>query len=95
MNELNEIIHQPVRLKIMAVLTSLDKETKIDFTYLKNLLNLSDGNLGSHIRKLEDKGYILVEKTFIGRKPKSFISATEAGLVVYRDYVEHLKTIIG
>ncbi len=95
MSSLNDIIHQPVRLKIMAVLTSLEKGTTIDFTYLKNLLDLSDGNLGSHIRKLEDHGYVLVEKTFVGRKPKSYISATDKGSADYKEYVKHLQKIIG
>jgi len=94
MSGFNEIIHQPVRLKIMAALCSLEDDSTIDFSYLKKLLEVSDGNLGSHIRKLEEKGFITVEKTFVGRKPKSFIQATEIGISVYREHVKHLRAII-
>ena len=95
MSGFNEIIHQPVRLKIMAALCSLDDDATIDFTYLKKLLELSDGNLGSHLRKLEENGFVSVEKTFVGRKPKSFFQATEEGFSVYREHVKHLREIIG
>ena len=58
MAELNEIIHQPVRLRIMAALVTLEPGNEVDFTYLRDLLEVTDGNLGAHLRKLEEAGYI-------------------------------------
>ena len=60
MAELNEIIHQPIRLRIMAVLVALAPGDEVDFTYLRDLLEVTDGNLGAHLRKLEEAGYIAV-----------------------------------
>ena len=54
MDELNQIIHQAVRLRIMAALTGLDTNTRVDFTALRDFLHVTDGNLGAHLRKLED-----------------------------------------
>ena len=76
MPDLDEIIHQPVRLRIMAALTSLDAREQVDFTYLKGKLDLTDGNLGAHLRALEEAGYILVEKTYVERRPKTFVAAS-------------------
>ena len=57
MAELNEIIHQSVRLRIMAALISLEPGAEVDFSYLRDLLEVTDGNLGAHLHKLEDAGY--------------------------------------
>ncbi|MCA9961572.1 MAG: transcriptional regulator, partial [Anaerolineales bacterium] len=65
MAELNEIIHQTVRLRIMASLVTLEPTDEVEFTYLRNLLGVTDGNLGAHLRKLEEAGYIAVNKTFV------------------------------
>ena len=62
MAELNETIHQPVRLRIMAALVTLEAGNEVDFTYLRDLLQVTDGNLGAHLRKLEEAGYISVNK---------------------------------
>ena len=67
MASLDTIIHQPVRLKIMSSLISLETEEKVDFTYLKKLLELIDGNLGAHLNKLDDSGYIKIERIFVGK----------------------------
>jgi hypothetical protein len=70
MPNLDELIHQPVRLRIMAALTSLGPREQVDFGYLKEKLALTDGNLGAHLRALEEAGYVTVEKTFVERRPK-------------------------
>ena len=57
MAELNETIHQPVRLRVMAALVALEPGNEVDFTYLRDLLDVTDGNLGAHLRKLEEAGY--------------------------------------
>jgi DNA-binding MarR family transcriptional regulator len=94
MAELNETIHQTVRLRIMAALVTLEPTDEVDFTYLRDLLEVTDGNLGAHLRKLEDAGYIAVNKTFVERKPRSFIAATAEGRKVFKEHVAALKSIL-
>ena len=94
MAELNETIHQTVRLRIMAALVTLEGESEVDFSYLRGLLDVTDGNLGAHLRKLEEAGYIAINKTFIERKPRTFISATNAGRKVFKEHVAALEAIL-
>jgi len=94
MAELNETIHQPVRLRIMAALVTLDAGNEVDFTYLRGLLEVTDGNLGAHLRKLEEAGYIAVNKTFVERKPRTYVSATTTGRKVFKEHVVALESIL-
>jgi DNA-binding MarR family transcriptional regulator len=94
MIELNETIHQPVRLRIMAALVTLDAGSEVDFTYLRDLLDVTDGNLGAHLRKLEEAGYIAVNKTFVERKPRTYVSATTDGRKVFQEHVAALESIL-
>ena len=94
MAELNETIHQPVRLRIMASLVTLESGNEVDFTYLRELLDVTDGNLGAHLRKLEEAGYIAVNKTFVERKPRTFVSATAEGRRVFQEHVAALESIL-
>ena len=94
MAELNEIIHQPVRLRIMAALVSLEPDGEVDFTYLRDLLEVTDGNLGAHLRKLEEAGYISVTKTFIDRKPRTFVAVSPEGRKVFQEHVAALESIL-
>ncbi len=94
MPELNEIIHQPVRLRIMAALVSLEPGNEVDFSYLRDLLEVTDGNLGAHLRKLEEAGYIAVNKTFIDRKPRTFVGVTDTGRRVFQEHVAALEAIL-
>jgi DNA-binding MarR family transcriptional regulator len=94
MSELNETIHQPVRLRIMATLVTLAKDSELDFTYLRELLGVTDGNLGAHLRKLEEAGYINMNKSFIDRKPRTYVSATESGRTAFTGHVNALKEIL-
>jgi DNA-binding MarR family transcriptional regulator len=94
MGELNEIIHQPVRLRIMAILVTLEAGNEVDFTYLRGLLDVTDGNLGAHLRKLEEAGYIAVNKTFVERKPRTFVAATAVGRMVFQEHVAALESIL-
>ncbi len=94
MPALNEIIHQPVRLRIMAALVALEPGNEVDFTYLRELLDVTDGNLGAHLRKLEEAGYIAVNKTFIERKPRTFVGATSEGRKVFQEHVAALEEIL-
>jgi DNA-binding MarR family transcriptional regulator len=94
MPELNEIIHQSVRLRIMAALVTLAPDEEVEFTYLRDLLEVTDGNLGAHLRKLEEAGYIHLTKLFVERKPRTFVSATKKGRKVFEEHVEALETIL-
>ncbi|MHC4881690.1 MAG: winged helix-turn-helix domain-containing protein [Planctomycetota bacterium] len=94
MASLNTIIHQPVRLKIMSSLMSIDTEEKVDFTYLKNVLELTDGNLGAHLNKLEGASYIKIEKTFVGKKPKTYICLTGKGRDAFNEHIMALDNIV-
>lgn len=91
---LNEIIHQPVRMRIMAALVALDASGQVEFTHLRDVLSLTDGNLGAHLRKLEDAGYVSLEKTFVARKPRTFVAATKEGYQAFADHVEALEQIL-
>jgi DNA-binding MarR family transcriptional regulator len=93
MAELNETIHQPVRLRLMASLVALEPTDEVDFTYLRDLLEVTDGNLGAHLRKLEEAGYIAVNKVFVERKPRTYLSATPEGRRVFQEHVKALESI--
>jgi len=94
MPEIDTIIHQPARLKIMASLMTLEPGEQVDFVYLRKILKLTDGNLGAHLAKLENAGYIKIEKTFIARKPRTFINATGKGRDAFEDHIAALEAII-
>jgi len=92
--QLNETIHQTVRLRIMAALVVLPPNQEVEFTYLRDLLEVTDGNLGAHLRKLEEAGYITIHKIFIDRKPRTYISATDEGQKVFAEHVAALESIL-
>ena len=94
MAELNETIHQTVRLRIMAALVTLEPSGEVDFTYLRDLLEVTDGNLGAHLRKLEEAGYIAVNKTYVERKPRTYVAATSEGRMVFQEHVAALESIL-
>jgi DNA-binding MarR family transcriptional regulator len=91
---LDEIIHQPARLRLMAALTALSQGDSVDFVYLRDFLSLSDGNLGAHLKRLEDAGYISVQKAFVEKKPRTFVAASAAGRETYRAHLAALEEII-
>ena len=95
MSGLDDLIHQPARLRIMAALGSLRLREQVDFNFLKDKLDLTDGNLGAHLRALEDAGYLALEKTFVKRRPKTYAAATAAGRKAFAGHVEALQAILG
>ena len=89
-NGLDTAVHGPIRL---GVLTALQMDGPLDFTTLKKRLEVADGALGLHLRKLEDIGYIRCKKAFVGRRPKSTYRITAGGrkaLSHYLDAMQHL-----
>jgi DNA-binding MarR family transcriptional regulator len=94
MSELNQLIHQPTRLRIMAALVSLDPSEKADFGFLRDLLELTDGNLSVHLQKLEEAEYVIIEKVFVERRPKTWIWATTEGRDAFAAHVDALEAIV-
>jgi DNA-binding PadR family transcriptional regulator len=90
-NGLDTLVHGPVRL---GVLTSLQVDGALDFTHLKQRLNVADGALGTHLLKLEEAGYITCKKAFAGRRPKSTYRITAAGQRALRTHLDTLRRII-
>ena len=89
--ELDELILSRSRLGIISALVSGDE---LEFTYLRDALKLSDGNLSVQIRKLEDAGYIKVKKMFIDRKPKTFCRIAPKGRKSILRLVRHLENLM-
>ena len=87
----DELLLSKSRLGIISALIGGDK---LDFTYLRDILNLSDGNLSIQIRKLEDAGYIKVEKKFIDRKPKTFCKITAKGQNAVKNLMSKLDDLL-
>ena len=94
MSDLNPLIHQPTRLRIMAALVSLNEGEKADFRFLRELLELTDGNLSVHLQRLEEAGYTTVEKTYVKRRPKTWIWATAGGRAAFAAHVDALEAIV-
>jgi len=92
--KLDNIIHQPIRLQIMSSLIALDTTEEVEFTYLRRILSLTDGNLGAHLAKLEKARYIKIHKAFIARKPRTFVSVTGEGRDAFEEHIAALKEII-
>jgi len=90
--QLDEVIHSRIRLAIMAFLISVDDA---EFTYLRDKINTTDGNLSTHIKKLEEVGYIAVSKTFENRKPVTRYLLTSKGRKAFEMYVERLEKMLG
>ena len=91
---LDELIHQPVRLRVMATLVASSGRRRLDFIFLRDQLELTDGNLGAHLRKLEEADYVAVEKTFVGRKPRTYVRATAAGRRAFASHVSALEAVL-
>ncbi len=91
----NEIIHQAMRLKIMAALNALaPRNAAIEFTLLKALVGATDGNLGAHLETLEKAGYIVIEKRFEDRKPQTRVRMSPAGRRAFAEHVAYLREIL-
>ena len=95
MAELDDVIHQPLRLRIMAALNALPAGVPgLEFSKLKKLTGATDGNLGAHIETLSKAGYVAVEKAFVGKKPQTTVTATAAGRGAFARHVATLQEII-
>lgn len=90
----DDLIHQALRLRIMAGLHAARGGDPIAFTRLKALTGATDGNLGSHLTTLEKAGYLRVDKEFAGKRPQTLVSITRAGEKAFRQHLEFLRDVI-
>jgi DNA-binding MarR family transcriptional regulator len=95
MPELDKIIHAPARLRIMSALMALGETEQLDFRTLGEMLELTDGNLGAHLQTLEEAGYVGIEKSFVNRKPRTYVRPTARGRARFEEHVEALRKICG
>ena len=94
MADLDELIHQPLRLKIMAALHAEPAGEPLEFARLKAVSQATDGNLGSHLTTLEKAGYVEITKDFVGKKPRTRVAMTPAGRKAFRRHVEYLREVV-
>lgn len=90
-DDFDAVIHERVRLSIVSALAV---SPQLSFNELKSMLELTDGNLSAHARTLEEAGYILVEKSFRGRRPYTAMRLTAKGRKAFARYLETLKQIV-
>lgn len=90
-HSLDDVIHGRIRLGVMAYLVGAETT---DFTALRTHLNATDGNLSVHLRKLEEAGYITLEKSFRDRKPLTTVSLTKSGREAFVQYLDLIARLI-
>ena len=90
--ELNPVIHGKLRLALLSLLSGVEEA---EFTWLRSKTGSTDGNLGAQLLKLEEAGYVMVEKKFVQRKPQSLYRITEGGRRALIEYVQALKQLLG
>lgn len=89
--DLSDVVHQRVRL---GILTIAHETKRVEFSYLRDNLELTGGNLSQHLSVLEDAGLIAVEKGYEGKRARTWITLTKAGRVALREEIKHLKALI-
>lgn len=90
--EIDQVIHEPARLNIMAQLYVLESA---DFLFLMRQTGLTFGNLSSHLGKLETAGYVNVKKEYVGKKPHTMLYLTEKGRAAFHKYAHSMKQVFG
>lgn len=90
--ELNPVIHGKLRLALLSLLSTVDEA---EFTWLRAKTGSTDGNLGAQLLKLEEAGYVHMEKRFVLRKPQTLYRMTEPGRQALTEYVQALKQLLG
>ena len=89
-NGIDRVIHEPARLAIMAALSACESA---DFQYLLNLTGLSKGNLSAQLRKLEEAGYVSINKSFKGNYPHTTAALSKAGRAAFKTYWEQYEQL--
>ena len=91
LSDIDRLIHEPARLNVLALLYVVESA---DFIFLMRQTGLTWGNLSSHMSKLEEAGYVKVEKGFKGRKPHTMLHLTEEGRAAFREYRARIKQVL-
>lgn len=91
MGDVDRLIHEPARLMIVAILSAVESA---DFLYLQRETGLSKGNLSSHLSRLEEGGYVQIEKTYRGKLPLTVCRLTRSGQSAFQDYRKRLKKFV-
>ena len=89
--DIDRLIHEPARLMILAVLYVVESA---DFLFLMRQTGLTWGNLSSHLSKLEEAGYVQIEKEFVGKKPHTMLHLTDDGRAAFREYRQRMKQVL-
>lgn len=90
LSQINKLIHEPARLAIMANLYVVERS---DFIYLMRRTGLTQGNLSAHMSKLENAGYLEINKTFVGKRPHTMIRLTGEGRKAFKKYMAEMKRV--
>ena len=85
------LLHQNIRSKLISLLIGNEE---LPFGVLKKMLEVTDGNLSSHLKKLEAKEYVKIDKSFEGKRPKTVISITQTGREAFKNYIKELKKFV-
>ena len=88
---LDETIHQSTRLRIMTMLVSQPTEDRLAYGFIQTALDLTGGNLTTHLRKLEEADYLVMTKEFVDAKPRTWVQATPAGRQAFAEYLSNLE----
>lgn len=94
MPDLDPIIHAESRLRAITTLNEVGERDRIAFTKLRKILDMTAGNLSTHLRKLEDAGYVELTKTIEGRTPATYVCITTKGKAAYADYRKALGELL-
>jgi DNA-binding MarR family transcriptional regulator len=88
---LDKVLHEPARLSVVACLAVVDEA---DFVFLQSQTGMTGGNLSSHVKKLEQTGYVAIRKEFVGSRPCTTLSLTEAGRIAFSAYLTAIRSLL-
>lgn len=92
--DIDPVIHAQARLRIMATLAAVPVGDELHFPRLRELLDMTAGNLSTHLSKLEGAGYVQQNKTYSGRSPATYLALTPEGRVAFERYVHNLRALL-
>jgi DNA-binding transcriptional ArsR family regulator len=92
LSEVDRLVHEPSRLAVMASLYVVESA---DYTFLMRQVGLTWGNLSAHLSKLEEAGYVQIEKTYRGKRPYTLVRLSANGRAVFKNYVVQMKNVLG
>jgi DNA-binding MarR family transcriptional regulator len=90
-SKIDDVLSSRIRLGIVSLLITAEVA---EFTYIKEALGLTDGNLSTHLRKLDEAGFITIDKKFVNNKPRTTVRLTDKGIAAFREYVAFLESIV-